>query len=172
MASAGPELGPEIHRDYTFHEIPKLGPALERDKLPSLLPKFGGFSGYEYLQCPTALQRVAEDDGWQGVDDTRTYSIIGPNGMIDCVLLCKGSPMHDTDVRSNRRTMFVHRMIADVTGLSLETGFAPEEDETKELVSAGQDEDVSAKAEDKPELALSHDPVPAPTHASDKGKKK
>jgi len=161
---AAPDNATEIHRAYTFTSIPKLGPAVEGDALHSLLPQRGGYPGYEYAQWPTDDQRTAEDRGWQDVEGTRSYTIVGPKGAIDCILLCHGVPLHDTDVQSNRRVMSVHQRIFDVTGLSPITGLVPEEVEVDEEVEAAPVVEEPAQ-----ELQLTHDPVPEPTH---RGKKK
>ena len=112
---------PQPLEDYTYiNIIPKLGPARAGDKFPSLLPRFGGKPGYVYLQCPVTRQREAQDDTkwkWQPVRDTRIYTIRGPLGQIDCVLLCSGKAIPGTDHQANKRVHYLDPDISEVTGL-------------------------------------------------------
>lgn len=123
----------EPERDYTYtNTIPKLGPARTNDKFPSLLPLYGGKPGYTYLQCPIVRQREAQDNAkwkWQPVRDTKIYTIRGPLGQVDCVLLCSGKPIPGTDHRSNKRVVYLDPDISEITGLSGDTGLIPEEPE-------------------------------------------
>jgi len=114
---------------YTFiNVIPKLGPHKVNDPHPSLLPLWGGQSGLIYLQCPVTYKKAAQDDPeyhWEPIRDTRTYTIRGPHGEVDCELLCSGTMLRGSDHMSNVRECFIHKDIWEDTGLDKETGFPP-----------------------------------------------
>ena len=122
--------------DYTYiNIIPKLGPARPGDEFPSLLPRYGGKPGYVYLQCPVTRQREAQDDiqwKWQPVRDTKIYTIRGPLGQIDCVLLCSGKAIPGTDHQANKRIHYLDPDISEITGLDAEKGLPKLEVKTEE----------------------------------------
>ncbi len=118
----------QVFEDYVYENvIPKLGPAREGDAHPSLLPLFGGQPGFIYYQCPVTRQRTAHQAGWKSVRNTVPYGIRGPNGQLDCVLLCEGEPITGSDLHANKRELLVDPDIMEITGLSVVTGFPKEE---------------------------------------------
>lgn len=122
MAEPAGEL-PIADDDFVYKNIiPKLGPARERDTFPSLLPFQGGRPGFEYYQCPHGKeQKAARREGWSQVKDTEIFTIEGPLGTLDLVLLARGEPIgHDTS--NNKRVMFLDPRIEEVTGLDSVTG--------------------------------------------------
>ncbi len=110
-------------RAFTYDGIiPKLGPKREGDMYPSLLPLQGGQPGLEYLQAPVGRVRAWEDDQWLRVQDTRDYTIVGPEGSVDCALLVRGKQIHGIDPNSSRRPLSLDKEIGRVTGLDVRTG--------------------------------------------------
>ena len=136
----GLESSEESHEAYTYVDvIPKLGPAREGDLHPSLLPIYGGRPGYTYLQCPVAQQKHAQTDSkwkWRPIHNTNVYTIRGPKGQIDCVLLCSGASIPGADEQSNKRVLLLDGDICAVTGLDIQTGFPLSTKKGKEPKSA------------------------------------
>jgi hypothetical protein len=109
--------------DYTFDGIiPKLGPAGNQDEYPSLLPHLGGQPGYEYYVCPVTKQREAQNEGWKAVQNTNIFTIKGPLGQLDLVLLCQGSRIAGGDTTNNKRVLFLDPDVEEITGLDSVTG--------------------------------------------------
>ncbi len=109
--------------DYTYAGIiPKLGPGKEGDMHPSLLPIFGGQPGLEYLQCPVVNQKRWQQTGWKAVRNCSIYTIKGPLGSVDCVLLVTGVRLLSSDHQSNKRKLFLDPEIERITGLNHFTG--------------------------------------------------
>lgn len=103
--------------------IPKLGPSHPGEKFPALL-KNGGQPGVFYAQFPVQLVKAAEDSGWSQVSGSNgrtlaVYTIEGPLGRVDCMLLAKGRPIPGTAPNSNKRVCRVHKEIKRITGLGL-----------------------------------------------------
>lgn len=130
--------------DYTYVGlIPKLGPAREGDMYSSLLPIYGGQPGLEYLQCPVVSQKDWQSAGWKPVRNCSVYTIKGPLGSIDCVLLVTGVRLHSSDHQSNKRKLFLDPEIERITGLNHLNG-------TSEM----PDGDLSEKAHLSPAAAM------------------
>ena len=111
------------NRPFVYHNIiPKLGPAFKDDKWPSLLGANGGRIGITYYQCPVALQRGAQDAGWGPTQDLKLYTITGPKGSVDCVLLCRGQVLVGSDPLANKRECKIHPDIPRLTGLDPQCG--------------------------------------------------
>jgi len=126
MAETAP-IPTEQTEEFTFVDIiPKLGPSYKTDAYPSLLPHLGGQPGYEYYQCPLSRQRAAQAEGWRPVQNTNLYTIRGPLGQLDLVLLCRGSQIPGTDTKNNRRVMLLDPDIEEITGLSSSDGMPKE----------------------------------------------
>lgn len=125
-----PDLQDQSVEDYTYEGvIPKLGPSREGDLHPSLLPIYGGQPGLEYLQCPVEQQRYWQGEGWKTVRNTNVYTIRGPSGQLDCVLLVKGERLQTSDHQANKRVLFLDPDISRVTGLNSKSGVAVESPE-------------------------------------------
>lgn len=133
--SATPEVNTENPidqqvEDYTYDGIiPKLGPLREGDLHPSLLPIFGGQPGLEYLQAPVEQQWYWQKEGWKPVRNTHIYRILGPDGIVQCCLLVKGTAIRSADHQSNKRVLFLDPDICRITGLNIKSGVAVESPE-------------------------------------------
>ncbi len=121
-SAVDPIPGGDEPEEFTYKDIiPKLGPARERDTFPSLLPFQGGRPGFEYLQCPLTSQKAARKEGWSQVKDTEIFTIEGPLGVLDLVLLARGE-LIGADTSNNKRVMYLDPDIEEITGLDSVTG--------------------------------------------------
>lgn len=123
---------PPAEDSYTFDHIPKLGPAKRGDKRASLLPRYGGWPGYTYAQWPVARQKEAQSRGWFPIYGAAIYTITGPEGSIDCVLLLKGLRIHGLSPDSGLRVCKIHKDIPAATGHDYVTGFPKAHSPTEE----------------------------------------
>jgi hypothetical protein len=105
------------NRPFVYYRIPQLR---------ELMPKTGGLPGVTYLQCAVINLRKAQDDQWKRVVNSSTYTIVGPEGEIDCELLCKGRPIPGGDVFSGRRSCEVDTLIEEITRIPIDPSVVPE----------------------------------------------
>lgn len=111
----------EEHRALTWHHIPSLR---------ELLPKTGGIPGVTYLQCAVTNLRRAQDEGWgKMVGGSLVYTIVGPEGEVDCELYCKGQPITGQPSSSGARRCEVDLMIEEATGLQIQPRLKAREEE-------------------------------------------
>jgi hypothetical protein len=122
-------VAPSQERSNVYRCIPHLGPARPSDVRPALLPQRGGWPGLVYLQCPLSVLRDAESSGWMRLHGAETYTIEGPAGTIDMVLLAQGRILPGVAPESGRQSCVIHRTVFEQTGLDPETGFPPGQDE-------------------------------------------
>jgi hypothetical protein len=94
-------------KPYTYTQIPKL---------KQLLPRMGGRPGVEYAQVCVQHLRDAEDAGWHRVDHARVYTIVGPKGSIDLVLMERGKPVPGLGHASGKRKCQVDLLVEQATG--------------------------------------------------------
>ena len=80
-------------------------------RLKELLPKQGGLPGFQYAQVSGDRRRRAQDEGWLQVNDSYTYTIIGPKGSIDMDLFCRGKLIPGQPSNSGKRVMVVEHQI-------------------------------------------------------------
>lgn len=137
MSQPIPEMPPELeglddfagrpsteipNEKYVFRDvIPKLGPSIKGEKVPALL-KGGGITGVIYAQIPLVHMKLYESYGWGQVigsdgSPLPVYAIEGPEGRVDCVLLCKGRAIPGVSPNSNKRLCRIHKEIRRITGL-------------------------------------------------------
>ncbi len=91
-------------------------PVLYHKKDPCLLPKTGGIPGFQYAQISTSCRKRAQDEGWLPVDNSWTYTIVGPNGSIDMDLFCRGRRILGQSHDAGRRVMVVDTAVQEATG--------------------------------------------------------
>ena len=95
-------------RKYEYEHIPSL---------KELLPSTAGRPGVEYAQISTINARKAQDEGWSPLTGgVAFYTIKGPKGSVDCMLLGKGFPIRGQAPFGGSRTCFVDGAIYEGTG--------------------------------------------------------
>ncbi len=97
---------------------------LSFDHIPSLrelIPDTGGTPGYEYAQVALANAKRAQDAGldppWRPVPGAQFYTITGPKGSIDLMLLRRGSPIRGLSPQSGARQCYIDKAVYSQTGL-------------------------------------------------------
>jgi hypothetical protein len=138
--------------DYTFDQIPRLGPVIRNESgaigtAPVLLSN-GGLAGYTYAQIPLTELKLRVAGGWQHpVTDDKdrpipTYTINGPKGSIDCVLVTAGAPIPGVSNDSNQRPCYIHPDIYEVTGIPNPLKPASQEIEAEDAEEIGEAEAI------------------------------
>ena len=100
-------------RPYTFHGMIPL--------LRELLPKQHGRPGVTYAQVYLLNQRRAEDEGWRRIDGTAVYTIQGPKGSCDMILMGRGKPISGVGHASGKRKCYVDLAVEQITGLPVKS---------------------------------------------------
>lgn len=91
-------------------------PVLKRKGKPCLLPQTGGIPGFQYAQVSGKHRKRAQNEGWLPVDNSYTYTIIGPKGSIDMDLFCRGHRILGQSHDAGRRVMVVDTAVQEATG--------------------------------------------------------
>lgn len=119
MSQVPDMLAIEPNRPYTYDgHIPQLR---------ELMPTTGGVPGVTYLQVTVGNQRTAQDTGWGDISGgSRVYTIVGPKGIADMRLMCKGKPIPGGDTMSGARKCVVDAKVEDLTGLLITKPKEPE----------------------------------------------
>ncbi len=114
--------------------------------LSQLLPRTAGVPGVSYLQCSTANLRRAQDEGWLRIAgrEQKVYTIIGPNGSIDCELYAMGEPIPGQSHTSGARNCDIDRNIYVATGIT-DPDDAPKMVAPKDPPKAGGTEQSTAR---------------------------
>lgn len=99
--------GPEDLLEFSY--VPEL-----RD----LLPKNRGLPGVIYAQVCVHHAKAAQDLGWRMVHGTGYYSIVGPRGRADMVLMCSGKPIRGAAPQAGARRLLADEDILKLTGLN------------------------------------------------------
>ena len=92
---------------FIFTEIPSL-------KL--LMPRTAGLPGVTYVQVTVGNQRKAQDGKWVSVLGSRVYSINGPNGRADMILMAWGKPIQGVGTESGARECLIDPETYVLTG--------------------------------------------------------
>ena len=108
--------------------IPRLGPVIHNISTGALgtrgvLLYSGGRPGYLYAQIPLDREKQYTDLGWDRVvggdgNPLPTYTIRGPAGAVDCVLLAVGQPIPGLTNSSMLADCLVHDDIPLRTGIA------------------------------------------------------
>jgi hypothetical protein len=92
------------NKAYTYNEIPKLH---------QLLPETGGLPGVTYAIVALENARKAQDQGWSRLTgNQKIFTVVGPNGAVDCELYGKGAPIRGLDASGGRRTCVVDKAVS------------------------------------------------------------
>ena len=129
---------------YTWDHVPRLH---------ELMTKTAGIPGVEYLQCAVANIRQAQDGGWLRTagSEQRVFTIIGPDGSIDCELYSRGEPIPGQGPYSGARKCEIDRLIYEVTGLL--SGYEDEEKAEKATAKSGSSEAAKQPSSNQPKVA-------------------
>ena len=119
-----PTPGPDTPAEPYHDHIPALR---------ELMPRTGGLPGVVYAQILSSNLGKSDREHWKQVDNQRPYTITGPRGSAECLLVCHGKP----DLSINPDSTFPHcavdEGIVTLTGLvSTATGLSVEWDPTPE----------------------------------------
>jgi hypothetical protein len=156
-------------RPYDFDVVPLIRKRQDDDPpdFVSLMPNTGGLSGCTYFQCPTALQRDAEmadwveqwdgQKGWRCVVNMPSYTIRGPLGSIDMVLMVAGTPIRSDAPGTTEQVCLIHDLVYETTGIPDPGPYRPRvhsDDPTPQRAQAGEDRgsEVAALREEIEEL--------------------
>ena len=94
--------------EYTYDHIPQLRELLEG----------GGLPGVTYLQVTVGNMKQAQLEGWNPIHRwSMAYTIVGPSGRVDCMLLAQGKPIPAMSAGSGRRICKLDPEIMKTTGL-------------------------------------------------------
>lgn len=109
--------------------------------LKDLLPEYRGRPGFYYAQIPTGMLRAAQDAGWDRLERTAIYSIIGPKGQVDMELVVRGRPIPGQSPDAGARLCMISRSVEEITGLEIpvlgEAGKKEEVDDGEESHAKG-----------------------------------
>lgn len=96
--------------------------------LHELLPKYRGMPGFVYAQVCTQTHRRAQEEGWKPLSDGVVYTIRGPLGSADMILLARGKAIPGQSPDAGARLCGVDRLVEELTGHRIpQLGGTPEE---------------------------------------------
>ncbi len=87
--------------------------------LAELLPQYRGMPGFVYAQVCTQTLVRAQSEGWQHLGDRKVYTIVGPQGQADMILLTRGQPIPGQSPDAGARLCGVDNLVQELTGLTI-----------------------------------------------------